>query len=282
MPELPEVEAFRRYLVAQGLVGRRINDAEVRWVKAVRSSSTLEAFLRDLRGRRISGIERRAKYLVVPLDSGALVLHLRMTGSLAITSTSEAEGPFVRTVIKFDDGRELRFADPRKLGQLWFVNDPAPLFEKLGPEPLLEDLSPNPSFSDGFLANVFRGRHAPIKSLLIDQRVAAGVGNIFADEALFAAGLHPRTPAGELTQSQIAGLRSAVVEVLAAAIRDLDGRAPIIRAPTPGPATDEDRTLRVPRRVGVACTTCGTPISKSDVGSRGTIPVLVASRRSSR
>ena len=270
MPELPEVEAFRRYLVAQGLVGRRIDDAEIRWGRAVRSPSTPEGFLGELRGCRIIGIERRAKYLIFSLDRGALILHLRMTGSLAIASNSEAEGPFVRTIIKFDDGRELRFADPRKLGQLWFMNDPAPRFAKLGPEPLLPDLSPNPAFSEAFLARAFHQRRAPVKSLLIDQRIAAGVGNIFADEALFVARLHPGAPAGELTTSHTAFLRLGIVSVLAGAIRDLDGRAPVIRAPMPEPAPGEDRKLRVPRRAGVPCTHCGTPIRQSVIGGRGT------------
>ncbi|MBI2856266.1 MAG: DNA-formamidopyrimidine glycosylase, partial [Chloroflexi bacterium] len=135
MPELPDVEAIRRYLLARGIVGRAFTEVTLHWPKAVRQPSP-EEFCRQLVRRRIQDVRRRGKFLLVNLDNGTLVLHLRMTGSLVLIPPSEEPHHLTRTLFELDDGRRLLFVDGRKLGNIWLLDDPSPILAHLGPEPL--------------------------------------------------------------------------------------------------------------------------------------------------
>ena len=180
MPELPDVEIVRRYLICQGLVGRTIAGAQILWPRAVRSPSVGD-FRSGLSGRSITDIRRRGKYLILDLDGHptlVLVLHLRMTGSLLVKEAGLENPRHTRNVLLLDGGAELCFVDPRKLGAMWLVTDEADVTGGLGPEPL------DPAFSPEVLARRLSGRTAPIKALLCDQGIVAGIGNIYADEVL--------------------------------------------------------------------------------------------------
>jgi len=213
MPELPEVETTRRGL-APHIVGRRIErvlvrEPRLRWPIAPELAS-------DLAGRRIERLRRRAKYLILDLDRGAVILHLGMSGALGLVASGTPAAKHDHVDLVIEGGRALRLTDPRRFGSLHFVvGDPAehPLLRPLGPEPLSEE------FSAERLHAATRGRRASIKETLMNARVVAGVGNIYANEALYRAGIHPRTAAGRIGIHRYASLVQAVRETLADAIR---------------------------------------------------------------
>ena len=258
MPELPDVEALKRHLGKSGLVGRTIVAARLNWPRAVRQPDA-ETFSQVVRGRRVEGLERRAKYLLICLDGPTLVVHLRMTGHLVI---EPAEAPLPRMVhnaFALDDGRELRFQDFRKLGQMWLLDDPAPLLARLGPEPLAAE----------FTVEALMGRlkrPAPIKPLLLEQDVLAGVGNIYADEALWCAMINPLRPAQSLAPEEVERLHGCLQQVLSQAIDNLEQLMPL-----GGPVSDSPKgahVLHVPRKDGAACGRCDGPISKRTIRGR--------------
>lgn len=189
MPELPEVEIIKNELEPH-VVGRRVTGVNLPWEGIVREPS-VEQFHTRLIGQRITGLARRGKYLSFSLDSGeSLVIHLKMSGSLLLKGSSP-DDRLVRAVISLDDGLELYFRDPRKLGLMWLVADNKAIVGKLGPEPL------EAGFTMKLLTRLLSGRTAPIKALLCDQELIAGIGNMYADEALFTAGIHPLRPGGK-------------------------------------------------------------------------------------
>ncbi len=192
MPELPEVETIVRDLRPR-LAGRTITALRVLpGNPSIVRGGTAASLDAELRGSRIETIGRRGKYLLFALDNGrTLVVHLRMTGSLLHRAAGAPADAYTRAVLSLDDGTELRFADLRKFGTLHLVGGQAEALGTLGPEPLGDDFTPR------YLAARARGRTAPAKSFLLNQAIVAGVGNIYADEALFAAGIDPRRPAGE-------------------------------------------------------------------------------------
>ena len=197
MPELPEVETIKNELMPY-VVGRRITDVTLFWEGIVRQTP-VEDFCSRLVGQRITGLSRKGKYLLFGLSSDEiLVIHLKMTGSLLLKSAL-ADGRFIRAVIYLDDGTELYFRDPRKFGAMWLVGDEQTIADKLGPEPLEAD------FTAEVLEERLRGRVAPIKALLLDQAFVAGIGNMYADEALFAARIHPLRKGGSLSRAQMNG-----------------------------------------------------------------------------
>src|SRR5919112_1113715 len=209
MPELPEVETIRRQL-APVVEGRRIADMEVldqRWCAPALGVEVADA----VRGRRVDGLERRGKYLIWELSGDVhLVMHLRMTGNLLYTDDAR----FTRVRIRLDDGGAVVFADQRRFGTgvvlLGSEARDAYFASRLGVEPLSAD------FTTDHLRELARGRRAPVKAFLLTQERIAGVGNIYADEALFRAGIHPERPAGVLRRPQLTALRDAVVESLEA------------------------------------------------------------------
>jgi formamidopyrimidine-DNA glycosylase len=263
VPELPEVETIRLDLLPH-VVGRRFTAVEVLpgAEKVVALPSPAE-FRRALPGLRIEGIERRGKYLLFPLSDGRnLIVHLRMTGALIHRSADSAADRYLRVRLALDDKTELRYTDVRKLGMMWLVVDPTLVVGKLGPD-ALEALLPTT------LRSLLDGRRAPIKVALMDQTRLAGLGNIYADEALFLAGVHPRRPAGSLTAKEIGRLHSAVGEVLQEA---MGHRGSSFRdyVDAKGQEGEHQLHVRVYRRSGKPCYVCGAAIERIKLGGRST------------
>jgi formamidopyrimidine-DNA glycosylase len=259
VPELPEVETIKNEL-SPFILGRTIKGVDIFWDKMVRRPSLAE-FKRRVIDKKITAISRRGKYLFFHLGGdGVLVMHMKMTGSLLV---NPREDKFSRAVFYLDDGAAVHFWDPRKFGVMWLAEDKSAVESVLGPEPL------DPAFTPDFLLKLFKGRSAPVKAVLLDQSLIAGIGNMYADEALFAARIHPLKPAGELTLGEIRSLHRAVRQVLrralargGASVRNYirpDGR--------PGTAHDE---FAVAHGVGKDCPDCGGPIERIVVRGRGT------------
>jgi formamidopyrimidine-DNA glycosylase len=264
MPELPEVETIANDL-RPALIGRQISGVHVLWPRTVAEPepAMLELLLP---GQHIRDVKRRGKYLLLELEHGCtLIVHLRMTGRLELVPAGSPvlAGPHVRAWFDLADGGHLVFTDARRFGRLWLVNDPASVLASLGPEPL------DPAFTPGVLADQVRGRRAAIKTLLLDQTVIAGLGNIYADEALFLAGIHPLRPAGSLSDEEIEGLHGAIRQVLNEAIGHRGTTLRDYRPPNGLPGAHQDH-LRVYHRTGQPCLRCGTPIQRVRVGQRST------------
>lgn len=264
MPELPEVETIRRDLLP-ALRGRTITSA---WVSANAPRLVQlippDEFARLLPGHRIEDVSRRGKYLILNLDLGMLwVVHLRMTGRLQHSETECDDDPYLRAKFALDDGTWLCFNDLRKFGMMWLVDDWALVNSDLGPEPLSE------AFDVAPFATLLKRRAAPIKSVLLDQTVLAGIGNIYADEALFAAGIDPRKPANGITKPKAAKLHAAIIDVLQEALGD---RGSSFRDYVDGKGNEGMHQLKVKvyRRTDDPCYVCGTPVRRAVVGGRST------------
>jgi formamidopyrimidine-DNA glycosylase len=262
MPELPEVETIRRQL-APVVEGRRIEDMEVldqRWSAPALGVEAADA----VRGRRIDKLDRRGKYLVWELSGDVhLVMHLRMTGNLLYTDDAR----FVRVRIRLDDGGSVVFADQRRFGTgvVLLGGDARDDYfaSRLGVEPLSAD------FTADHIRELARGRRAPAKAFLLNQERIAGVGNIYADEALFIARIHPLRPIGTLRGNQFDALRAAVVEVLEAGIDARGATIDDFRHTDGASGAFQDRFL-VHLRAGEPCVRCGTTIKKIRAAGRGT------------
>ena len=262
MPELPDVEATRRYLLNSGLAGHTVQNVELFWSRAVKTPG-IEDFVLTLCGQRIETVGRRAKFLLFPLDQGwTLVMHLRMTGSLLVEDTSSPRPTMTRNLYVLDGGRELRFVDPRKLGQIWLVQNTQSLLGNLGPEPV------GPDFTVDVLQSCLAKRSAPVKALLCDQGVIAGIGNIYADELLFAAGIHPLTPGSSLSEQQVARLHAPMGPILEESTETLTASMPFHGPPTESP--EGLQRLKVPRGRNGLCTRCDGPITRVPVRGRST------------
>lgn len=264
MPELPEVETIRRDLLPV-LKGRSFARA---WVspEAPRLVQTPSAtdFARLLPGQRIEDVSRRGKYLVFHLAGRLhLVVHLRMTGALLHRPQDAPPDRYVRAVLSLDDGSELRFSDLRKFGAFWLVPDVSEVLGGLGPEPLDSGLTP------ALLRELTARRRAPVKSLLLDQRALAGLGNIYADEALFAAGLHPQRPASSLSDAEVERLHGAIRSVLTAALEDR-GASFSDYVDASGREGRHQFRVQVFRRTKKPCYTCGREIERVKVAGRST------------
>lgn len=267
MPELPEVETIRSRL-APRLEGRTLERVEIADPRLTRPEPP-EAIARDLEGERIAAVGRRGKYLVLAFESGRhLLVHLRMTGNVEHPAQGGlAADPYRRAVVRLDDGSDVAYRDVRRFGT-WALLEPGELDDyfaarRLGGEPLER------GFTTRVLTESLAGRRAPIKAALLDQRAAAGIGNIYADEALWRAKIHPLRAAGSLDPDEIGRLRKAIRAALEMGIarqgatlrdyRDPDGRR--------GRMQDE---FKVYGRAGEPCPRCGTPIEKTRAGGRGT------------
>ncbi len=278
MPELPEVETIRRQLEPE-LDGRRIEGLEIldeRWSRP-RAPGELAA---AVSGRRVTGLDRRGKYLLMRLDRGeTLTMHLRMTGNLLIVDRlggrfaaeerlyrPSEEERHLRARFRLDDGRELWFTDPRRFGEAFLLGDEA-LEERfrgrVGVEPLSEDFTPEA------LAAMAAGRTAPLKSFLLNQAGVAGVGNIYADEALFRARLHPLSPAGSMRSPHHEALHDAVVETLEAGIAGGGASIDDYRDARGERGAMQEEFL-VHTREGKGCVACGESIRRIVVGGRST------------
>jgi len=263
VPELPEVETVVR-LIRPRLVGRSITAASVAWKRSIGSQS-VASFARAVVGERFESVERRAKYIVMSLGGrGALVGHLRMTGRMHVEAADWDPGKFARVRLDLDDGNAFHFIDVRKFARLEFVRDPAPRLADLGPEPL------GPEFTADWLAQQLRGCRGALKPLLLDQSFLAGLGNIYVDEALFRARLHPLTNSRRVSAEQAAALRREIRAVLGEAIeREGSSFDTFYRTPEGNPGSFQHQ-FRVYGRTGEPCRDCGTPIARSVVGQRGT------------
>jgi formamidopyrimidine-DNA glycosylase len=263
MPELPEVETTRRGL-EPALLGRRIvavkvRNRRLRWPLPAR-------FERDLAGRRIAAVSRRAKYLLIDTDAGTLIVHLGMSGNLRVVSTGHPLLPHDHVDLVLDSGQVVRFNDPRRFGSMHFTAEPPDrhaLLRSLGPEPLSAE------FDATYLHGRTRGRRVALKLLVMNAAVVVGVGNIYASEALFRARLSPKRAAGRLSRTEAARLVGAIRRVLAAAIKvggttlrdyvNADGLPGYFR-----------QKLYVYERDGQPCRVCRTPIRQMTQGQRST------------
>jgi formamidopyrimidine-DNA glycosylase len=260
MPELPEVETTRRGLerviVGRTIASLLIRERRLRWPVGKKVAAELE-------GRRIGAIERRGKYLLVNVEHGALLVHLGMSGSLRYLPSPEAPSRHDHVDLCFVDGGCIRFNDPRRFGSLHFATDPArhPLLKNLGPEPLGE------AFTADYLHATCRGRRVAIKLHLMNSKVVVGVGNIYANEALFRAHIHPARSAGRISRQRLALLVERLREVLGEAV-ERGGTTLRDYVGTDGRPGYFKLELDVYDREGMPCKTCDAPIRRVVIGQR--------------
>lgn len=267
MPELPEVETIRRALAGgvEGHVLERVEVFDARWC----APAAPEEFSAAVEGRRVDRVARRGKYLIFELeDEVHLVMHLRMTGNILIVAAgADDDRRHVRARLVLDSGEMALFSDPRRFGTaIVLLGDEARdayFAERLGVEPL------EPEFTAAALHALATGRTAPVKAFLLSQERVAGVGNIYADEALFRARIHPLRPVGTLTRKQIAALRDAVVASLEAGIDARGATIDDFRHPDGATGSFQNQFL-VHRREGEPCPSCGRTIVKMRAAGRGT------------
>ena len=266
MPELPEVETVRARLEPV-LVGRRFDRVEILDPRVTRPAEPREVAA-ELEGEVVDAVDRRGKYLVVRFESGrVLLIHLRMTGTMRHESDGAPEhDPHLRVVVTLDDGSDVIYRDVRRFGT-WLLLEPGEetdyLARRLGEEPLTR------AFTPASLAARFDGRRAPVKAALLDQRAAAGMGNIYADEALWRAQIHPLRPAGDLDAHELRRLHKAVREALRAGIARQGTTLRDYRTPD-GAEGRMQTALRVYGREGEPCYRCGSLIGKTRAAGRGT------------
>ncbi|MDE3087797.1 MAG: DNA-formamidopyrimidine glycosylase [Chloroflexota bacterium] len=270
MPELPEVETLVRDLRAH-VVGRTIVAASVRWARTI-AAPRARTFARQIRGCKIVALARRGKFLVFRLHSRGiarnvstdkyLLVHLRMTGGFTIDPPTVPRDKHIHVFLRLDDGRELRFRDPRKFGRMWLVDDPAWVTGKLGPEPL--------EISAREFHGRFTARRGKLKPLLLDQTFIAGLGNIYVDESLWYARLHPLRRAETLTRVERGRLYRAIRQVLTRAIAVGGTSIDLMYKRVNGASGGFQDSLRAFDREKRPCRRCGTPIQKTVVGQRGT------------
>ena len=261
MPELPEVETVAREL-GESLPGRTITGVTVRWPRTI-ACPPPDEFRQAIAGRRVTSVGRRGKYVVLGLDRGYLLIHLKMSGRLYVTPAGQAADRHEHTIFDLDDGQQLRFQDVRKFGRVYLVDDVEQVTGNLGPEPLADD------FTLVTFRRRLERRSGRLKSLLLNQFFLAGLGNIYADEALFQAGLHPLRPAGSLTPAEQERLYNAIRGVLRQAVANRgttlgDGGYVDAR----GEAGQHQEQIMVYGRTGKSCLRCGTPIERLVVGGR--------------
>lgn len=267
MPELPEVETIRRDLLPL-VAGRTIAEA---WIApdAPRLVQLMPApeFGRQIAGRRIEDISRRGKFIVLHLSGGLYwIVHLRMTGRLFYRDDACPEVSHLRATFRLDGEEEtawLCFADMRKFGTMWLVDDPGIVTSKLGPEPLSDE------FTAEYLRAVLKRRTAPVKAVLLDQEAIAGIGNIYADEALFNAGINPRRAANKISKPKAEALHTGIRQALLDALGD---RGSSFNDYVDGSGRSGGHQLKVKvfRRTGLPCYVCGTEIRRIKVGGRST------------
>ena len=274
MPELPEVETITRslrnaadlafldsadYSNRPGVVSRRIADVEVNWQRSIAEPDAV-SFCRRLRGQTIADVQRRGKYLVFQLDPDWMLIHLRMSGDIRVEPRSgKLLQPHDRVILNFTDGVRMVFNDTRKFGRVWLVAEPLTVLGGLGPEPLSADLG-----VEEFHHALLRYKRA-IKAVLLDQGFIAGMGNIYTDEALHLAGIHPLEKSASLSTKRAEALLIAIRTVLEEGIRRNGASIDWVYR-----GGDFQNYFRVYQRTGEACPNCGTKIERIVVGQRGT------------
>lgn len=257
MPELPEVETIARAL-RPTLIGRTIRAAQVLWPRTI-SVPTAEQFEQQIAGQTIQSIGRRAKYLLIHLDRQTLIVHLRMSGDLAVVDEAEPPAPHDRVLLALDGSQRLAFNDARKFGRMWLTDAPQNVFANLGPEPLASDFTP------ALLGERLLSSRRQLKPLLLDQSVLAGMGNIYTDEALHRAGLHPLRNSATLTEAELVRLWQAIRDALEEGIRRNGASIDWVYR-----GGDFQNHFRVYQRTGEPCPVCGRLVQRIVVGQRGT------------
>jgi len=270
MPELPEVETVARDLRPR-IVGATIVAVRVSWPRTLRDADP-PAFAAAVAGRRIVAVGRRAKLVVIELDDDrALTIHLKMTGQLFVVDRAAPDDPYVRLVLEFADGRDLRLRDIRKFGRVGVhrrdaetgrLIESGPFFPRLGPEPL------DPAFTIARFRRLLRGRRGRLKPLLLDQSFIAGIGNIYADEALFEARLHPLRSVSSLRPADERRLYRSIRTILGEAIERRGSSIDDYTAPD-GDGSMQERLVAY-QRTGEPCVRCERPIRRLIVGGRAT------------
>jgi formamidopyrimidine-DNA glycosylase len=263
MPELPEVETIAARLrhgkeAIPSLLGKKIVNSQVFWARNLASSSP-EEFLQQIAGQTIQEIGRRGKFIVIRLSSGTLLIHLRMSGDLRVEPASFPIQPHDRVVFTLEDGLRLAFNDSRKFGRIWLVADPEMVTGGLGPEPLEE------SFTAQELFQMLHARRRQLKPLLLDQSFLSGLGNIYTDEALHLARLHPLALSDQLTSEEAVRLWESIRQVLDEGIRRQGASIDWVYR-----GGDFQNYFRVYSRTDEPCPECGTPIRRILVGQRST------------
>ncbi len=265
MPELPEVETVVRGL-RQPLVGQQIVAVEYEKSSVIRTPSPDEFIVR-VTGQRVRSINRRAKYILCQLEDGILAVHLKMTGRLYVADqpATEESGAdrWVRIHFRLANGQTLYFSDARRFGGVFYIQDITEIAPNLGPEPLEDDFTP------AVLTERLNGRNRQIKALLLEQSFIAGVGNIYADESLFAAKIHPLRRADTLTKAEIKRLHGTIRAALNSGIQHEGASINWYRKPDGTTGESQDH-FAVYDREGEPCLQCGAPIVKIRVAQRGT------------
>jgi len=267
MPELPEVETIARDLNAAGLVGKTLTCARVYWGRTVAEPSVPE-FCRLIEKKQIAAVGRRGKFLVIDFAGGGhLLMHLRMSGRLHLVPAGIERLPHEHVVLAFADGSELRFHDTRKFGRIYLMADAERVLGRLGPEPF------DPGFTSAVLFEGMRKRSRWVKPLLLDQGFVAGLGNIYADEALWEAQIHPRRTSDSISRKEADALHAAIRRVLRRGLKNLGtslgtGKANFYSV---GRRRGRNRdALKVFRRTGEPCPRCAAPVQRIIVGQRST------------
>ncbi len=269
MPELPEVETIVQALRnggrgAPAVLGRKITDVHVFWKRTL-STPGISKFKKSIIGAAIREVCRRGKYVIIRMDEGSLLFHLRMSGDLRVESSKTPDGVKIplqkhdRLVVDFEDGWRMAFNDARKFGRVWFLSEESEELGKLGVEPFDPDLSVK-TFHE-----MLHKSHRRLKPLLLDQTFMAGLGNIYSDEALHLAKLHPLTPSSHVSFDQAKGLLKAIRKVLKEGIRRNGASIDWVYR-----GGDFQNHFRVYQRTGKTCVECGTIIQRIVVGQRGT------------
>lgn len=260
MPELPEVETIVRGLrAANNIVGKTIINSQVLWQRSLAVPLPVE-FHEKIKGQQILAVDRRGKFIVISLTRQSMLIHLRMSGDIFVeTGESIRNNKHDRLLLDFDDGSRLAFNDTRKFGRVWLVDDPQSVFGNLGLEPLEESLT-----SELFYEKLSRSKRQ-IKPLLLDQTFLSGLGNIYTDEALFIAGIHPCTPANKVSIDKASALLNAIREVLLEGIKRNGASIDWVYR-----GGDFQNHFNVYQRNGEPCYTCGTLIERITLGQRGT------------
>ncbi len=263
MPELPEVETVVRGLRTP-LIGETFAGVLSDWPRHLNGIDLPELQAR-LYGRSIQSINRRGKYLVLSLDAGEyLIIHLKMSGQLSVSDGQEPADKHVHTTFLLDSGAELRFRDIRKFGRVYLVQDPQEVLGKLGQEPLDEE------FTVEWLCEKLGVRRRVLKPLLLDQTFIAGIGNIYADEALHRAAIHPGRTTGSLTTQDCLALHEAIQTILSLAIEHEGSSIDAAYIKPDGGRGSMQSELQVYGRAGKTCQRCGSIIERVTLAGRGT------------
>ena len=266
MPELPEVETVCRELASPTLFSTKIKNVIVSWPRTI-ACPGLEEFQTRIKGTNVLAVSRRGKYIILKLSSGQdLVIHLRMTGQFYYAKTS-SEDPYVRVRLILDNQQELCFKDTRKFGRWYLVDNHEEITSKLGPEPF------DPLLTASVFHQALRKRKRQLKALLLDQEFIAGIGNIYADEALFESRLHPLQTAHKLNLIQATNLLESIRVVLNRGLKNLGtslGRGQTNYYSVAGRRGRNQDSLRVFRRTGDPCDQCSEPIRRIIVAQRST------------